>query len=649
MYVFDIESDGLLDQITVVKCINLIDRSDGREYRFSDYEFYEDLAGRPTDVPTKRNGTIRDALDLLAESDCIAAHNAIGYDIPAIQIVYPDWKPKGVVRDSAVISRLRYTNIKDRDFAALRKGKLPEEFQKKRLIGTHKLAAWGYRIGKHLKDDFDPKNYVNPETGEKHTWKTMPFTEEFDDYCMEDVRVNVDIFEFFETKDYSLQAENIEHRIAEILQKQEMHGWCFDEQGAMDLTAKLQKRKLELTEKLQAAFPPWEAFKDRFTPKRDNKKLGYIKGKTITRYKTVTFNPGSRDQIADRLMTLRGWQPLEKTSSGKVKVDETILAALPYPEAKLCAEYLTVDKRLGQIAEGKHAWLNHVKDGRIHGRVNHNGAVTGRMTHSHPNVAQTPANRAAYGKECRSLWRASPGKVLVGCDADGLELRCLAHFLAKYDGGEYIKVILEGNKDEGTDMHSRNQLAVGLRLRDNAKTMFYAWVYGAGDYKLGTVYVEDMSDEKRDRFYDRFSAGQKRKSAIVRLGRRSRERLVASIPGMESLLDAVGKAARRGYLRGLDGRELHVRSAHAALNTLLQSAGAIIMKVAAIKTFDTVGEMMDFVGNIHDEFQMETDPESGETVGRIAADSIAAAGEHFAFRCPLEGNFDVGTTWAETH
>lgn len=642
MLVFDIESDGLLDEIEIVKCINLIDRSDGREYRFTDYEFYQDLEGKDTDVRTPRDGTIRDGLNLLAEAADIGGHNIVGYDNPAIKIVYPDWQPKGVIHDSAVISRLRYTNIKDRDFAALRKGKLPIEFQKKRLIGTHKLAAWGYRIGKHLKDEFNPKDYG-------HTWKTMPFTQEFDDYCMEDVRVNVDIFEHFDSKEYSEEATRIEHRIAEILLEQERHGWCFDEAGAQELTATLQKRKLELTTELQAAFPPWEAFKDRFTPKRDNKTLGYVKGKTITRYKTVTFNPGSRDQIADRLMKLRGWQPLEKTGSGKVKVDETILSALPYPEAALCAEYLTVEKRLGQIAEGRHAWLNHVKDGRIHGRVNHNGAVTGRMTHSHPNVAQTPANRAAYGKECRSLWRASPGKVLVGCDADGLELRCLGHYLAKYDDGAYIKVILEGNKDEGTDMHSRNQLAVGLRLRDNAKTMFYAWVYGAGDYKLGTVYVEDMSDEKRDRFYDRFPAGNRRKSAIVRLGRRSRERLVSGIPGMESLLDAVGRAAKRGYLRGIDGRELHVRSVHAALNTLLQSAGAVIMKVAAIKTHEQVGDLMAFVGNIHDEFQMETDPENADHVGRAAADSITAAGVHFDFRCKLEGNYDVGQTWADTH
>lgn len=642
MIVFDIESDGLLDTVSVIKCINAIDRATGREYRFTDYEFYQDLDGKNTKERTPRDGTIDDGLALLRDADCIAGHNIIGYDNPAIEIVHPEWKPKGVVRDSAVISRLRYTDIKDRDFAALRKGRLPKEFEKKGLIGTHKLAAWGYRIGKHLKDDFDPKDYG-------HTWKTMPFTQEFDDYCMEDVRVNVDIFEHFEKTEYSVQAENIEHRIAEILQKQEAHGWAFDEKAAEELTAKLQKRKIELTEELQTVFPPWEAFKDRFTPKRDNKKLGYVKGKTITRYKTVTFNPGSRDQIADRLVKLRGWEPIEFTGSGKPKVDETILAALPYPEAKLCAEYLTVDKRLGQIAEGAQAWLKKVKDGRIHGRVNHNGAVTGRMTHSHPNVAQTPANRAPYGRECRSLFTASPGKVLIGCDADGLELRCLAHFLAKYDGGAYVKVILEGRKEDGTDMHTRNQQAVGLRLRDSAKTIFYAWLYGAGDFKLGTIYVEDMSSKKRERFYSTYPAGNRRKSAIVRLGRRSRERLVSGIDGADRLIASVQRAAKRGWLKGLDGRRLHVRSQHAALNTLLQSAGALVMKVACIRVYDATHEIADMVGNIHDELQMEADEEHATFVGETAARAIVEAGDYFGFRCPLAGNFDIGATWADTH
>ena len=643
MLVFDIESDGLLfgkNKLTKVHCINLFDRSNGRAYRFTDHAFYQDVDGNVTDVPTPRDGDIQAGLRMLAEAEAIGGQNIIGYDIPALKIVYPEWDYGGEVRDTVVMSRTMYTNLKDRDFAALRKGRLPEAFQKRGLIGTHKLEAWGYRLGCTMKGEFNPKDFG-------HTWRTMPFTQEFDDYCAVDVVLNVEVFEHFEKKSYAQQALDIEHEIAQIVFDQEVRGWTFDVEGAKKLTAHLMKRKLELEDELRATFPPWEKFTGIFVPKRNNKAKGYVKGVGIKRYKTLDFNPGSRDHIADRLIALHGWEPEEKTPSGKPKVDETIIAQLPYPEAPLIAEYLTVTKRLGQVADGKQAWLKQVKeDGKIHGRVMHNGAVTGRMTHSNPNVAQTPANHSLFGEACRALWKAAKGLVLVGADADGLELRMLAHFLAAFDGGAYVKVILEGKKSEGTDMHTRNQEAVGLRLRDNAKTMFYAWLYGAGDYKLGTVYIEDMTDEQRTKFYETFS-GTKRKGAIVKLGKRSRERLVKGIPGMDKLIKAVMQAAKKGSLRGLDGRRLHIRSPHAALNTLLQSAGALVMKKAQILLNDDMHPA--FVGTIHDEWQMESEPSKAEELGKAACDAITRAGEWFNLRCPLAGNYDIGNSWAETH
>lgn len=643
MFVFDIESDGLLfgkNKLTKVHCINAIDRATGREYRWTDHEFYRDINDNVTDVPCPRDGTILDGLNVLAEAETLGGQNIIGYDIPALQIVYPDWQPTGEIVDSVVMSRVMYTNLKDRDFAALRKGKLPEAFQKRGLIGTHKLEAWGYRLGGAMKGEFNPKDFG-------HTWRTMPFTQVFDDYCMDDVVLNVEVLEHFENKRYSQEALDIEHAIAQIVFDQEVRGWAFDVEGAKALTTKLMKRKLELEDELRAVFPPWEKFMGIFVPKRNNKAKGYVKGVGIKRYKTMDFNPASRDHIADRLTAIHGWVPLEKTPSGKPKVDETIIEQLTYPEAPLIAEYLTIGKRLGQIADGKQAWLKSVKeDGRIHGRVVHNGAVTGRMTHSGPNVAQTPANGSLFGRACRALWTVAKGLVLVGCDADGLELRMLAHYLARYDGGAYTKVILEGKKSDGTDMHTRNQNAVGLRLRDSAKTMFYAWLYGAGDYKLGTVYIDDMTDEARTKFYATF-AGNKLKGAICKLGKRSRLRLVEGIPGMDKLIKAVTTSAKKGSIRGLDGRSLHIRSPHAALNTLLQSAGAIIMKKAQILLNDTCSPA--FVGTIHDEWQMESVPEKAEELGTVAARAIVLAGEWFNLRCPLAGNFDIGNTWAETH
>ncbi|KKK66533.1 hypothetical protein LCGC14_2963150, partial [marine sediment metagenome] len=222
------------------------------------------------------------------------------------------------------------------------------------------------------------------------------------------------------------------------------------------------KQKLTVEDELRVTFGEFDVPNGGpFTPKRDNKKLGYIKGKTIQRYKTLEFNPGSRDHIANRLTAMFGWVPDEFTPNGKPKVDEDTLGSLVYPEAKLCVKYFKVNKMLGQVSEGKTSQLKMVrKDGRIHGRVTTNGAVTGRMTHSSPNVSQTDKD-----KRVRSLYIVPEGKKLVGVDADGLELRCLAHYLARYDKGAYTKVVLKGDKKKGTDMHTRTQQSIGMQPR----------------------------------------------------------------------------------------------------------------------------------------------------------------------------------------
>jgi DNA polymerase I-like protein with 3'-5' exonuclease and polymerase domains len=368
--------------------------------------------------------------------------------------------------------------------------------------------------------------------------------------------------------------------------------------------------------------------------------------------KLVQFNPGSRHHIADRLMKIHKWEPTEFAPEGGVKIDETILGELTYPEAPLLATYFGVTKMLGQVSDGKGAYLKCVKkDGRIHGSVNPCGAVTGRMTHSSPNVSQADKDHRV-----RALFTASKNRKLVGTDADSLELRCLAHFLAKYDGGEYIAVVLSGNKDAGTDMHTRNMKSMELIERECAKRIFYAWLYGAGDYKLGLIiYSEDWDDAKRKRFNSAFS-GDARKARLARIGGKARANLVKGINGAEELIGAVKNAARRGYLRGLDGRRVHCRSQHAALNTLLQSAGALVMKKAltiADAEYRDAGLIhggdFGYAGNIHDEFQIDSKEEHAEFIGTVAAEAIRVAGEHFKFRCPLAGNYAVGDNWADTH
>lgn len=658
MYVFDIESDGLLDTISKLHCINAIDRRNGREYRFTDHEFYQDVDGCTTNERCPRDGTIADGLALM-QDQYIGGHNIIGYDIPAIEIV-TGVRLTGDTFDSKILGKLAVPALKDKDWANKRKGKLPEKFP----AGSQKLVHWAQRIGKHLKTDFDPKDYG-------HTWATMPFTKVMDDYCMDDVRATVDVIEFMEERlaDCPIAVE-IESRTAEIITWQERVGIRFDREAAEALAAELYGKLHVLEEKARESFAPFY-MKDgkKKTPKKPFRRFvkdkrgadqhnGFIGWWSYTEgehqpVKVIDFNPGSRQQIENRLRHKYHWEPTELTDTGLAKIDEKVLGALPFKETQTISEYMMVQKRLSQLAEGKQAWLKAVKkDGRIYGRVDQLGTGTGRMSHFGPNLAQVPKSGKPYGTECRSLFIADPDRVIVGCDADALELRILAHFLARYDGGAYVATVLEGSKENGTDMHSRNRDAVGLDQRETAKTWFYAFIYGAQDFKLGTIVISEWDEEKLTKFYRAFPPGQKRRSKITAIGKRSRARLLSSMPAFGRLVSGVHTAAKRGYLKGLDGRRVPVRSKHSALNFLCQGAGALAMKRALIIMFDHFAEEnLDVYPllNVHDEVQLSTTPEEAENVGRIAARSIAEAGEAFGLRCPLGGNFDIGQSWAETH
>ena len=350
--------------------------------------------------------------------------------------------------------------------------------------------------------------------------------------------------------------------------------------------------------------------------------------------KVEPFNPSSRLQIAQRLTEMYGWEPKEFTPDGKPRVDEAVLASLDYEVAKVLSRYLTIQKRIGQLADGNEAWMRLVRNGKIHGSVNTNGAITGRCTHSKPNMAQVPTD-----PEYRSLFVASPGMVMVGVDASGLELRCLAHYLGRYDGGEYAKQILEG------DIHWTNAKAFGLvkdvefdrnnpehkAIRNQAKGAIYALIYGAGNDKLG--FVLD-GDKKR--------------------GARARANFEAKVPAYLKLKDDVSTTLKvNGFIRGIDGRPLYPRSEHAALNTLLQSAGAVVMKAACvIANGEFRCAMPTFVrqlASVHDEYQFEVCPEFADQTGKIATWAITKAGEKYNFRCRLDGEFRTGANWAETH
>ena len=628
--IFDIETNGLLDELDRVHCL-VIRNLDTDEH----FSFRND--GHPDNLARLVEGVA-----MLDKADLIAGHNVISFDIPALKKLYPWFNPKGTVHDTIVMTRLMWPKdvLRERDFRLNKEGRLPGN-----LIGAYSLQAWGHRL----------TNYKGDYSGSWASWN-----QEMQDYCDQDVEVTTALYNRCIERGWDERCIDLEHVVQAIITRQENYGFAFDETAAQALYGDLTQRKVELESQLQEAFPPW-FHETPFIPKVNNRKMGYVKGELFIKRKQIVFNPSSRDHIAGRLKEKYGWEPVDFTDDGKPKVDEEVLSKLPYPEAAILSEYLMVDKRIGQLATGKEAWLKRVKNGRIHGRVITNGAVTGRMTHSSPNIAQVPTNHAPYGERCRGLFTVTKGKLLLGCDASALELCCLAGYMAKFDGGEYVKTVLSGSKEDGTDIHSVNARALGMDPkkkydiggqtpsgRDVAKVWFYAFIYGAGDFKLGTILGAAPGKE-------------------LEAGKRSRSRFLKNLPALGKLTDRVkerceGKAKNKDgspaptYLLGLDGRRLRCRSSHSALNTLLQSAGAVLMKQALVlldrdlqQSGYIPGKHYEFVANVHDEWQIEVDKEIAEDVGQKAKAAIQAAGHHFNFGCPLDGEYRAGATWAETH
>lgn len=562
---------------------------------------------------------VEEALEELRLADVIVGHNIQNFDIRAIKRLYPDWQPEGLVRDTLVMCRMLWPDIQNEDWQS-------PDFPRK-LSGRHSLKAWGYRLGM-LKGDF----------GETCDWSV--YTDEMGEYCVQDVNVTAALWKKIEAENPPDHPTGVEHEFAAILSQQEKNGFAFDGNEARKLHSSLLVIKDDIEKELQSVFPPQVQvmktpvdYLDPLTNERYKKKGQApldIRKRLINgdlRTKEIPFNPGSRKQIADAFKDRYNWKPKSFTPDGRPKMNEQVLSGLRFPEAKLMSRYLTVIKRLGQISDGREAWLKAEKDGRIHGRINPCGAVTSRCTHSRPNMAQVPRVGAEWGTECRALFIAPPGYSLVGVDASGLELRCLAHYTHPFDKGRYTKEILEG------DIHTTNQKAAGLENRDQAKTFIYALCYGAGDEKIGSITGGGRS-----------------------AGKRLKSQFYAKIPALKKIQDGVGHRLKtQTYLTGIDGRKLNIRSKHSALNTLLQSAGAIAMKEATcilhrkIRSQGWGPSDVQQVGHIHDEIQLQVRTDISDELGRMAVRSIIEAGEALGFRCPLDGEYKVGSNWAETH
>ena len=676
LLITDIETDGLLDTVSKFHCSWTVDYFTGewKAYRPSDFADY-----------------IKDLEQCAAEGGLICFHNGIGYDHPALKILKKKHFgknlniPKKNVLDTLVISRLLHSNLKDTDAGLLRSGRITGK-----MYGSHALKAWGMRLG-CFKGDYGEQEAA---------W--VEFNEPMMDYCKQDVEVTRQLFDKF-MKDgwyFPNGAEGLsesvllEHEAAWLMAKQQRNGYAFDVDSAERLYCETAARRSDILIELTTTFGSWYEPKGGtqiFLHPRTGKELHkyprvkypkagsmytaakkptlsktlYFKDAPFTPLKHITFNPSSRDNIIKVLKDC-GWIPTSFSDAGKPVVDdETLTLVIEHglipdeflPKVELIKEYLTIQKLIGQLAEGDNAWLRLQKDGYIHGNVNPNGAVTGRATHSFPNLAQVPSIRKYKGVECRSLFGAehhrdfATGKpwVQVGVDASGLELRCLGHFMARFDNGEYIDVILNG------DIHTANQMAAKLPTRDNAKTFIYGFLYGAGAEKIGQI-VGAFGAE-----------GNKRGKALI-------EDFLNNTPAIAALREQVQEVLikeakwiggtqqikwKRKWIKGLDGRKVHVRSPHAALNTLLQSAGALICKKWIVewdKGMKAAGYKHGWDGDycfmawVHDEAQLacRTDAIADDSI-RIAQEAMRRVGEHWNFKCPLDTEGKKGGNWAICH
>ena len=575
---FDIETDSL--NPTTIWCIAAYDVDNQVMHSF-------------------KPDSIDQGIELLQKADKLIGHNIIGFDIPVVKnLTGVDlWDKK--LTDTLVLSRL---------FNPTREG-------------SHSLESWGYRLG-HNKIEFeDFENY----------------SEEMLTYCENDVMLNFRVYNHLkkESKGFSRQSVDLEHEVLKIICEQREHGFLFDERKASLLVAELEENLNEVIKEVRKVFKPKvETYTLRAIYNNNGKlskfascrELGKRFRLTDDEYKEIEkpqkiqrciqteFNLGSRKQIGEYLQDF-GWKPKKFTPTGQPIVDEGTLTNIKnIPQAQLIARFLMLQKRIAQIK----SWLKELKDDRIHGFVNPNGTITGRMTHSNPNTGQLPSTRVEYGTQCRSCWTVPKGYKLVGIDASSLELRMLAHYM---NDEEYTNEVING------DVHSANQRLAGLESRDKAKTFIYALCYGARDRKLSTILGKNTRDTKR-----------------------IREQFLDNLPSFKTLKDRVARAATKKFLKGLDGRRLIVRSEHSALNTLLQGAGSIVMKQALVLFRSYIKDLdAKIVANVHDEWQVEVKEDQAEEVGKRGIQAIIDAGSLLNLNCPLNGEYNVGNNWSETH
>jgi DNA polymerase I-like protein with 3'-5' exonuclease and polymerase domains len=611
--VLDVETNGLLHELDRVHSLVL---------RNIDTEEVYSCTDQPGYLPVARG------LALLSEATQIVGHNIISFDFRAIQKVYPSFQMRQDcdIYDTLVVSRVLWPELEPVDrqkFAHIAS----------KYIGRHSLAAWGERLGV-AKIKFQEESKKDPDVD--NVWDV--WSDSMQTYCEGDTLVSLKLYEYFQTQPLDPRCQELEHEFAKVMARQEQFGFPFDEKKAFALVNMLKVKRDEINDKLQEVFPPVRT--ERWSSKTGKRLKDHVE----------VFNPASRHQTSTRLTRKYPEIMFGVTEKGSPKVDDDVLETLgeKYPEAKLLAEYQLLNKRLGQIAEGKEAWLKHsqkYKDGRIHGSVKTNACVSGRCSHVSPNMAQVPSVGHPYGADCRSLFYAPDSWRLVGADASGLELRALGAWLAHFDGGEYAKLV----STEGFDIHTYNAKLFGIydgneditkATRDLSKRLIYCILYGGGSKKTGSIVSPGLSETKQ-----------------YEVGKATIDTFYRNLPAIKRLKDKIEERIdARGYLVGIDGRRLQIRSKHSALNQLLQSTGAISVKKATVILYDALnneglkwGEDYAFVAHIHDEVQAMVRPKYTELYKKLAIDSFRKSGEYFQLLCPFTGEAREGQNWMETH
>lgn len=687
--VVDIETDGLLPELTRIVCLGTLNCDTGTVRMFRDTE-------------------IAEAIRYIDTAGELYLHNGIGFDLPALRKV-TGWVPRPAVRvvDTLLWSMFLFSDLRNsdaREYAS-------EDDDMEEYMGSHSLAAWGARLN-------CPKGEFS---GPWDTW-----TEALQKYCAQDVVTTDTLRKHLERQAHSIwPALDMEHRFATLTQRMEERGIKFNVEAARKLFAELQADLDALCMDISKDIPPeiaqmkkpeyvevtWPTGdKARFPTKKlmdlKRKELGYKPKDCVAvngpvRTKVIPFNPNSRPQVRAYLHSKYGWVSPKLTEAGEKllgtappeqlaieygSVSEEILRAIPYPEGQKFADYFLIKKAAGfvQGSDEEKGWLGLERDGRIHHRMLTIGAVTMRCTHSRPNLSQTPGVilgpdkkplrglAGRYGWESRGLFSCDEGRIQVGADLSGIEARNLAHYLMPYDKGAYVKQVLEGDIHQ-LNVNAIKQHATFTVSRGASKGIFYSWCYGGGDMKIGTLIVPVSPEaqylyNERTSFYRRNSKSVKQKVWSKALGSRRRATpeeaaymdcgnmvrlsFEQGIDGLEDLLTTLASACKKGYIVIQDGRRIPVRSPHAALNCLLQSSAAVIMKRWVCYNDDlNVKDGVDYhlLAIVHDEIQADLRIGHEDQYQKNCMEAIKLTEKHYNWRCPLAGESKVGYNWAMCH